>query len=166
MVSCVWLETTWPRKGPESSNLLPSEKGNVMAERINIIDKTKIITAHRRTVGRRIHSEIRLRERFDLEYTKVKNIIDNGGSKVLLECETNGKEVRIVSYCGKDIYFIIFKDDILTFLTKEMVENSYPEIFEPPKEEKLKLPKKKKSKKKSKRKQQELIPASELFKDN
>lgn len=57
--------------------------------------------------------------------------------------------------------------DIKTFLTEEMVRNTYPEIFNPP-SEKIEEPKEEVDKpKKRKRRKKEVpkfIPASELFK--
>jgi hypothetical protein len=144
-----------------------------MAERLKFVDKMKVVNADSRKVGRRVHAEKRLVERFGLDYVKVKHVIENGGAKVVLDCETNNKKVCLVSYMDCEIYFILFHGQISTFLTKEMVEKSYPEIFEPPKEKKKVKEKRKltqrerqREKKKEKRKRKlrgRLIPASELF---
>ena len=128
-----------------------------MAEKLSTIRRCKIIRSVRRKVGRRVHAEKRLKERFGLEYIKIRNVIDNGGAKLMLTCR-NGTQVYKLVYMEKEIYFTTFHEQIKTFLTKEMVESSYPEIFEP---EKKKI--KKKKRKKKKRKQPELIPASKLF---
>lgn len=130
-----------------------------MGKRLSNLSRARIMNAHSRTVGRRNHAELRLVERFGVEYTKVKNIIDNGGAKLLLECR-NGDRIHVMFYMGHEIYFSTYLGEIKTFLTREMVEESFPEIFNPPKKQKQK---KKKSKKK-KRPQPKLIPASELFK--
>jgi hypothetical protein len=137
---------------------LPRKESN-MDNRLPIINRFRIVNSIRRKVSRRNHVEKRLKERFGLEYGKVKNVIDNGGSKVVLECKT-GNKIHYLSYMGHEIYFISYRGEIKTFLTKEMVEKSFPEVFDLPEEKKSKRKKKKKRNKQSK-----LIPASELFKD-
>jgi len=134
-----------------------------MVEKLPITNISRITNAHSRTVGRRNHAEKRLEERFGLDYIKVKNVIDNGGAKFLLKC-TNNDEIYHLPYLKCDIYFIIRSGEIKTFLTKEMTEISFPEIFDPPKKEKTKERRDPKGKKK--RKQPQLIPASELFKED
>jgi hypothetical protein len=132
-------------------------------KRLKAINKIRIMNAHSRTVGRRVHAEARLKERFGLEYTKVKKAIDNNGFKVLFEKKRT--KICYISYCDQDIYFVTSGGEISTFLTKEMVESSHPEAFEPKKKKKKKNKDKQKKRKKLRGKQAgKLIPASELFK--
>lgn len=93
----------------------------------NFIAKMREVNSYRRRVGRRNHSEERLKERFNLEYVKVKNIINNGGFEILLR-EGQNRICRMF-YRNVEIYFIMYQDEIKTFMTKNMIENSYPGIF-------------------------------------
>lgn len=62
-----------------------------MKERLSPQRRLRIMNAVRRNVGRRNHAEQRLRERFGVEYVKVKNVINNGGAKILLACRGHKK---------------------------------------------------------------------------
>jgi hypothetical protein len=125
-------------------------------ERLRLIDKMRVMNAYCRKISRQIHAEKRLKERFDLDYSKVKKVLENSGFKILLD---DGRDkVCYLSYLDNNIYFVLFHNEIKTFLTEEMVKKTYPDVFNPPKKAK------KKKKKKQKRKRSKLIPASELFK--
>ena len=126
---------------------------NKMGRKLRQINKIKIINSYRRQVGRRIHAEARLKERFGLEYSRIKNAIDNGHFRIL--DNVRGDKICYLKYLEHDIYFIIFRKQIKTFLTKEMLQSSHPHLFKP----------KTKTKKRKKRKKSvgELIPASKLF---
>jgi hypothetical protein len=123
-------------------------------------DKTKIINSVSRTIDRKIHAEKRLEERFGIEYIKISKIIKKNKYKILYR--EGQKKVCNFDYLGQDIYFISMYGEIKTFLTKEMVAKSYPQIFNPPRKKKKK---KKKKAQKSKKKVNVFIPASQLFGD-
>jgi hypothetical protein len=143
-----------------------------MGRRTRVIDIAKSAKSYRRKIGRQIHAEKRLKERFGVDYNKVKNIIDNGGFKVILKQGLD--ELCQLSYLDKDIYFIIYqRDQIKTFFTREMVDKNFPDAFNPtavkrknpkvrnPPEERARLRNKAERMAKQKRK---FIPASKLFK--
>lgn len=95
----------------------------------NQLKKIKSISSYTRKIGRRNHAELRLRERFGLDFLKIKNIIRNNGFAVLFEKNNGGDKVCHISYMGKDIYFIAYKDEIKTFMKADMIAQYYPEIF-------------------------------------
>jgi hypothetical protein len=148
-------------------------------QKLDANGRVKIRQDIKRKIGRKIHAEKRLKERFGLEYESVSNIIRSGNYKVVLH-QDYGQKICNFQYKEHDIFFALREDEVKTFLTKEMVDKKKGELEEDIKKRRRqkKIDRKRRSKEERKLNKMDnqprikpkpnkvLIPASELFGDN